>query len=46
MLFNDTYMAPAKRLVEQLYDGNGNVTDELICRVAGIDKEQLNAAAR
>lgn len=42
MLFNDTYMAPAKRLVEQLYDGNGNVTDELICRVAGIDKEQLN----
>lgn len=42
MLFNDTYIVPAKRLVEQLYDGNGDVTDAMICRVAGIDTAQLN----
>jgi len=40
--FNDQYINPAKQLVAQLYESTEAVSDERLCNIAGISKEQLS----
>lgn len=43
-IFTERYLDPAKRLVGRLLNGQENVDDGFICRVAGITKEELARA--
>lgn len=43
-LFTQRYLNPARALVEQLTSHPGSATDELICRTAGISREELQKA--
>ncbi len=43
-LFNRQYLTPARSLVESILTNPAMATDELICRVAGIGKEELSKA--